>query len=102
MGLYKVTGPTPVLDANPGDTLEHDFTADEEADLLDRGRVELVPQKYKLLEGQMNLAGVAYEPGDTFDAAFTVPEEQSHLASGRIAHVKTAAGRAAKPKKKEG
>ena len=83
MGLYKVTGPTPVLDANPGDTATLDLTADEEFDLLGNGRLTLVARPYKALV-VIDHGGEEVAPGGLFSAAFTVGQEQALIESGAI------------------
>jgi hypothetical protein len=92
MGIYNVTAPKPVCDVEPGEILEHDFTAAEEADLLAAGRLEIVPRKYRVV-GSSNVADT--KPGETFTHAFTVGQEQALLAGGHVERVDTA-----KPKAK--
>jgi len=86
MGIYKVTAPKPVLDTEPGETLEHDFTATEEADLLAAGRLEIVPRQYRNV-GTSTVADA--EPGKTFTHSFTVGQEQALLEGGHIERVDT-------------
>lgn len=76
---YKVTGPRPVHDAEPGSVLMADLLADEEADLLEAGRVELVPREYENV-GAGEVHGV--KPGQKFWAALRAHEEKALLASG--------------------
>lgn len=93
MGLYKVTSPRAVLDVEPGDTLEHDFTAAEEADLVAARRLEILPSEY-LVIGPSEVYGA--KPGETFKAALTVHEAQLLEDAG---HVERAAKKqASKPK----
>ena len=87
MGLYKVTGPTPVGDAMPGTTATLDLTATDEFDLLANGRLAIVPRPYKALV-LIDHDNEAVAPGGQFDAAFTVGQEQALLESGAIEHAK--------------
>jgi hypothetical protein len=86
MGIYKVTAPKPVLDAEPGEILEHDFTATDEADLVAAGRIEIVPRPYRVI-GSSTVCDTA--PGKTFTHAFTVGQEQALLEGGHIERVDT-------------
>ena len=95
MGIYKVTAPKPVLDVEPGEILEHDFTVAEEADLVAAGRLEIVPRQYRVI-GSSNVCDT--EPGKTFTHAFTVGQEQALLEGGHVERVDTAKPKAkAKP-----
>lgn len=94
MGIYKVTAPKPVLDAEPGEILEHDFTAGEEADLLANGRLELVPREYRVI-GTSKVCDT--EPGKTFTHAFTVGQEGALLEGGHVERVETKPKAKAKP-----
>lgn len=94
MGIYKVTAPKPVLDVEPGEILEHDFTPEEESDLVAAGRLELVPREYRNI-GTSNVADA--EPGEKFTHAFTVGQEQALLAGGHIERVDTKPKAKAKP-----
>ena len=94
MGIYKVTAPKPVLDAEPGETLEHDFTQNEEADLLAAGRLEIVPREYRVI-GSSKVCDT--EPGKTFTHAFTVGQEQALFTGGHIERVESKPKAKAKP-----
>lgn len=82
---YRVTGELPVLDTKPGDTFEHDLTADEEQTLVGQGRIEIVARPYKVV-GHRPVGGAA--PGDTFTAALTVGEEQALIDGGHVERVR--------------
>lgn len=79
MRKYRVTGGRPVLDVEPGDELEHAFTAEEEATLLTQGRLEILPRTYKNT-GTRVVHGAA--PGEEFEAALTVGQEQALIEAG--------------------
>lgn len=81
MGIYKVTSPREVLDVEPGGTLEHDFTAEEEADLVAAGRLEILPSEYRNIGGR-EVYGA--QPGETFKAALTVPQAQLLVDGGHV------------------
>lgn len=81
MGLYKVAGDGPVFDAGPGELLDHKFTADEEAGLLESGVLELEPRPYRVV-GPLNVCGT--QPGKKFTAAFTVGHEAALIEAGHI------------------
>jgi hypothetical protein len=76
MNTYRVTGPRPVCDVDPGGELEHEFSAEEEADLLDSGRLELVPRRYRVV-GTSRVCET--EPGKEFDGVFRIPHERALL-----------------------
>jgi hypothetical protein len=99
---YAVSGPTPVLDHEPGATFEHEFTADEEHDLLERGRLTLETSKYRNIGDHDFVTddGAAHEPGETFDAALRVGRERALLDGGHLEKVETRQ-RAAKTKKEQ-
>jgi len=85
MNRYKVLLPVTLSDENgnytQGDEFDKEYTADEEADLLNfrgGGLVEIVPREYKVT-GEANVHET--EPGDTFTAALTIGEE-AHLVDG--------------------
>lgn len=87
---YKVTGPRSVLDAEPGEELEHEFTAEEEADQIAAGRLAIVPVEYEVI-GASNVFDA--EPGEKFTRALRIDEE-AHLVDGgfvEIARKKAAA-----------
>ena len=79
MRKYRVSGGRPVLDVEPGDELEHAFTAEEEATLLAQGRLEILPRQYRNT-GARTVHGA--EPGEEFEAALTVGQEQALLDAG--------------------
>ncbi len=84
MNRYRVTGPRPVLDAEPGEVLEHEFTAQEEQDLLAAGRVEIIPRPY-LVVGTSRVHDT--DPGGTFTAGLPVGQEAALLEGGHIERV---------------
>lgn len=97
MNTYLVTGPTPVFDTEPGGTFEHAFTAAEEADLLDNGRLEIVPREYRVI-GTSRVFET--KPGDKFRAALRMHQEAALFEGGHIERVpdKPAVKKAATPK----
>lgn len=78
---YRVTGGVAVLDHEPGTVFDHEFTADQEQDLLDAGRLTIEPRPYRVT-GSSTVNETA--PGDTFEGAFTVGQEAALLAAGAI------------------
>jgi hypothetical protein len=86
MGRYRVTGPTPVLDAEPGSEFEHEFLASEERDLLERGRLSLLPSSYRNIGDHDFVTddGVSHAVGDTFDAALGAERERTLLDGGHL------------------
>jgi hypothetical protein len=84
VNTYKVTAPREVLDHEPGSTFEHEFTADEEADMLDNGRLELVPREYEVV-GTSVVHGA--KPGGKFKGALRVREEAALILGGHIERV---------------
>jgi hypothetical protein len=78
---YKVTAPKPVLDAEPGETFTHEFTPDEEADLIAAGRVEIVPSEFRVVGGS-TVHGA--EPGKTFKAAIPLGPKNALIDAGHI------------------
>lgn len=78
---YKAAEDRPALhwpdgSAEPGETFDANFTAEEEAEHLASGRLELVPLTYRNI-GSFPVADA--KPGDTFDYAYTVTQEQALL-----------------------
>jgi len=92
MKRYKVIGPRPVRDAEPGKEFEAGFSSQEESDLLEAGRIEIVPREYENV-GSGLIHGV--KPGQKFRAALRAHEEKALIAAGAIEIV------AAKPENKE-
>lgn len=90
MNRYLVTGPRPVLDHAPGDTVEADLTADQEAAHLTAGRLRIVPRNYQVV-GPLPVNDT--DPGGTFEAALTVNAERALIEAGHIERTTT-------PKKK--
>jgi ribosomal protein L20A (L18A) len=86
MKSYRVTGARAVLDAEPGEELQHEFSAEEEADLLASGRLELIPREYRNVG-----TCVVYDakPGDKFKRALRIPEEQALIEGGHIEATET-------------
>lgn len=84
MNRYRVTGPRPVLDAEPGEVLEHEFTAPEERDLLAAGRLEIIPRPY-LVVGTSRVHDT--DPGGTFTAGLPVGQEAALMEGGHIERV---------------
>lgn len=84
LNRYRVTGPRPVLDAEPGEVLEHEFTTQEERDLLDAGRVEIIPRPY-LVVGTSRVHDT--DPGGTFTAGLPVGQEAALIEGGHIERV---------------
>lgn len=93
---YRVTGPRPVLDTEPGDEFEHEFTPDAELDLLSARRIEIIPRAYQVV-GTSRVAGT--DPGGLFTAAFTAGREAALIEGGHIERhePRAAAPRAVKP-----
>jgi len=87
---YKVVGPRPVCDVEPGAEFEHEFSASEEQALLNGRRIELVPRKYRVV-GTRRVAGFA--PGEVFVDALRVANESALIEAGHLERV-------AEPKKK--
>lgn len=94
MNRYRVTGPRPVLDAEPGAVLEHEFTAQEEQDLLDAGRVEIIPRPY-LVVGTSRVHDT--DPGGTFTLGLPVGQEAALIEGGHIERAAEAESAAAAP-----
>lgn len=89
---YKVTAPRPVLDAEPGTEVEFDLTAQEEADLVAAGRLEILPREYRNVGTSVVHDA---EPGKKFTAALTAGQEQALIQGGHIEVVVKQAARAA-------
>jgi hypothetical protein len=88
MNRYRVLLPVTLSDENgsytQGDEFEKEYTAEEEADLLDfrgGGLVEIVPREYKVT-GEANVHET--DPGETFTAALRVGEEAHLIDAGFI------------------
>lgn len=97
MKPYKVSGPRPVHDAEPGQEFEAELSAAEESDLLEAGRIEIVPREYENV-GSGIVHGV--KPGAKFKASLRVHEEQALIAAGAAEIVKSK-GASAPPKKEK-
>lgn len=81
MNKYRVSGARPVLDVEPGDELEATFSAQEEAEYLSTGRLEIVAAEYQNL-GTSVVHGA--KPGELFRAALTVGQRDALIAGGHI------------------
>lgn len=81
MNRYKVIGPRPVLDVDPGEELEAVFSADEEAEHITNRRLEIVPREYEVV-GPREVHGA--KPGEKFLASLTVGQEAALLEGGHI------------------
>lgn len=95
MRRYKATGPIP--EANVGDEFEADYPAAVEADLITRGRIELLPRTYKVTGPR---AVRDTEPGGTFEHAFPLGQEEALVSGGHIKPVERRA-KTPEPQKKE-
>jgi len=87
MNRYKVVGPRAVLDAEPGQEFDYEFSEVEEADMLAAGRLEIVPCRYQVVGGSEVFET---KPGDYFEAALLVGQEAALLAGGHIERAKPA------------
>ena len=83
MRQYRAVHPSYVA-IHGADPFEADYTAIEERDWLDRGLLELVPHRYKVV-GPHAVYDTA--PGDTFERAFRIDEEAHLLDAGHIIRV---------------
>lgn len=92
---YKVVGPRPVNDADPGQEFAAELSAEEESDLLEAGRIEIVPREYENVGGGL-VHGV--KPGEKFKAALRIHEEKALISAGAVEIVKSK-GASAPPKK---
>lgn len=97
MKPYKVSGPRPVNDAEPGQEFEAELSASDESDLLEAGRIEIVPREYENVGGGV-VHGV--KPGAKFKAALRMHEEQALIAAGAVEIVKKGASVPANKEKK--
>ena len=73
-----------MLDVEPGEELEADFSAEEEAEYLTGGRLEIVAREYEVV-GTSVVHGA--KPGERFTAALTVGQEQALFEGGHIERV---------------
>lgn len=81
MRRYRVTYGGAEWDAELGDEISLDLTADEETEMVSRGRLELVPAQYRVVGG----TEVHDTPhGGTFEAALTAGEEAALIVGGHI------------------
>ena len=94
MNRYLVTGPRPVLDHAPGDTVEADLTADQEAAHLSAGRLRILPRPYRVV-GPLQVHDT--DPGGTFEAALTVPQERALTEAGHIERADATVTKSKKP-----
>lgn len=94
---YKNTAPVQFEGLEPNATGELELTAEQEADALAAGWLEIQPREYRVI-GTREVHGT--EPGKTFKAAFTVAEEAALTAAGHIERItpKPAAARNDKAK----
>lgn len=97
---YRVTGPRPVLDIEPGAVGDLELSAEEEADLLDAGRLSIEPREYEVV-GPREVCNTP--SGKKFKGAFRVPHERALIDGGHIercdAKVKSANGNGNKEKR---
>jgi hypothetical protein len=72
---YKVLLPLQVNGHTQGETFEHEFTVEEERNVIDSGLLEIVPRSYRVLTDTR-----VHETGkdDTFEAALLI-EQEAHL-----------------------
>lgn len=82
---YKNVWHRPVADIAAGKMGELDLTAQEEAQLLEWGRLEVVPVEYEVV-GPRRVAGC--EPGERFTAGYPQPIEAMLIQAGHIEPVK--------------
>lgn len=78
---YKVVGPRPVNDAKPGQEFEAEFSASEESDLVEAGRIEVIAREY-LNVGSQVVCGA--EPGKKFNAVMPLSQEAALIEGGHI------------------
>ena len=81
---YKNVWHRPVQGIEPGEEGELEVTAQEEADYLSRGRLEIVPVEYEVV-GPHRVAGE--EPGSKFYAAYPIANEQVLVDAGHLERV---------------
>lgn len=82
MPRYNVCGPRPVHGAAPGEQLvDAELTDSEESDLLDAGRIEIVPSRYRVV-GPNAVHGT--KPRGTFTRALTAGQERQLVDGGHI------------------
>jgi hypothetical protein len=74
MALYKVPG-------DSGELIEHDWSAEEEADAISSGQVELAPTPYEVV-GESVVQG--FLPGSTGDMVLTIPQRDALIEGGAI------------------
>lgn len=78
---YKNIGEITVQDVDPGKEFTAQLTPEEEQDLIQSGRVAIVPQSYKNI-GTSVVCGA--KPGRKFKAALTIGEENALIEGGHI------------------
>lgn len=78
---YRVLLPLQVNGHAQGEVFEHEFTAEEEADVLAKGLLEIVPRPYKVIGPR---AVFETEPGEHFEAALRIENEAALIDGGHI------------------
>ena len=84
---YRAVHPS-IVALRGEDVFEDEFTADEEADLLGRHHVELVPRPYRVLSDNYTLEGHPVPVGEVITVAFPVEIEAALLAGGHLERVR--------------
>lgn len=85
MGRYKVVGRRDVEGVEPGQELEHEFTAEQETEHLGAGRLELAPTTYRVIGGSA-VHGIA--PGDEGELTLPAGQRDALIEGGHIEPVK--------------
>jgi hypothetical protein len=92
---YKNVWHRPVEGLAPGESGDLELSAEDEAQYLGWGRLEIVPVEYEVT-GPRRVSGC--EPGEKFSAAFPQHTEAMLIAAGHIEPAKAAKPKAAKSK----
>ena len=99
MNRYRVLLPLTVHTGDgsytQGEEFEKDFTAEDEAENLASGLLELVPRKYKVVGGSRVHDT---DPGEEFEAAIPLGEEELLIAGGHIERIQPAPPKTRKAK----
>lgn len=84
MNRYLVTGQRPVFDRAPGEEVEAELTADQEAAWVSTGRLTILPRAFRVV-GPLQVHDT--DPGGTFERALTIPQERALTEAGHIERV---------------
>lgn len=98
--IYKATTPAAEAAFFVGE-FEHEFTVQQERDLVGSGLIEIVPRRYRVLVDTPVYGVTALDTDPTFEAAMLIENEAALITGGHIERVVEGATAKRQRQKKE-